>query len=322
MRVPPLKSLALKFLALLGLLWIAGPAAADPPPVQDWSTETVVVTAHRQGPLFWKVHRGSGEVFILAVVGPLPEDLKWDHSGVEAVLDGARVMLMQPRAEIGLLEGAWFLLTERSTLELPDGERLEGVLDPALRDRFVHRRERLHRDADRYEDYLPAWAGLRLFGDFLDAEKLDTQEPTRTLERLAGRHDVPTHAIATYEALPVVRDAAKLTPAENRACLRAALDDIDAEEAHQAAVAQAWAVGELDGMKANYSEPTLYACLQAVPKFATLWKQSVDDTTTAVDTALDAGGKSMMVANLGSLLRKDGILERLRAQGVMVDDPK
>ena len=150
-------------------------------PAQDWTTETIVVDAHRHGPLFWRVSRGEAEVWILAVVGPMPEDLAWDHSELATLLDGAKRVLLQPRAEIGLFEGTWFLLTQRSTLDLPNDAHLEDVLDAPLKTRFVAAREKLHRDADRYEDFLPAWAGFRLYGDFLHDANLDG--------RRAGRHD-------------------------------------------------------------------------------------------------------------------------------------
>ncbi len=170
---------------LAGLLAAGAAEAQAPPaqvptqapiqaPIQDWATETVVVNVHRHGPLFWRVSRGDAEVWILATVGPMPEDLVWDHSELDALLDGARRVLLQPRAEIGVFEGAWFLLTQRSTLDLPNDAHLEDVLDAPLKARFVAEREKLHRDADRYEDFLPAWAGFRLFGDFLHDTKLTT----------------------------------------------------------------------------------------------------------------------------------------------------
>ena len=61
---------------------------------------------------------------------------------------------------------------------------------------------------------------------------------------------------------------ARCRTADSRICLSNALNDIDTEENHQAAVAHAWATGDLAGMKANYSEITIFGCLQAVPKFA------------------------------------------------------
>jgi TraB/PrgY/gumN family len=314
---------------LAGIL-VAGAAAAQTPPpkapvqalVQDWATETIVVGAHRHGPLFWRISRGDAEVWILAIVGPMPEDLAWDHSELAALLDGAKRVLLQPRAEIGMFEGAWFLLTQRSTLDLPNDAHLEDVIDASLKARFVAAREKLHRDADRYEDFQPAWAGFRLFGDFLHDTNLTGDEPTDTIKDLARSKDIPVAPIATYPVLSIVKDVSGMPPEASRACLRSALDDIEAEDAHQVPAAKAWSVGDLAGMTRHYSEPTIFACLQRVPSFSAVWSQSVTDTEKAVTTALDQGGKTVMVASLGTLLRKGGLLDRLRAHGITVESPE
>jgi len=304
------------------LLSAASAQAADKPPVNDWSTETVVVSAPRHGPLFWHVSKGNAEVWILAIVGPLPKGLAWDHTQLAEVLDGARDVLLQLRAQIGFFEASWFLLTQRHTLELPNDAHLEDVLDAPLKARFVAARERIHRDADHYEDYLPAVAGFMLFGDFLSDAKLTMDEPQSTIKDLADDKDVPTHPIADYEAMPVVKEVGRMSDAASRRCLAAALDDIAAEQAHQVQAAEAWAVGDLDGMKRNYSELTIFACLQQSPSFAQMWAQSTVDATRAVDAALAQGGKTLMVASLGTLLRKDGMLDRLRAEGATVEAPE
>ena len=281
-----------------------------------------MVDAHRHGPLFWRASRGDAEVWILATVGPMPEDLVWDHSELATLLDGAKRVLLQPRAEIGVFEGAWFLLTQRSTLDLPNDAHLEDVLDVSLKNRFVAAREKLHRDADRYEDFLPAWAGFRLYGDFLHDADLAFNEPADTIKHLARAENIPVAPIATYPVLSIVKDVSGMPPEAGRACLRSALDDIEAEDAHQIRVAKAWSVGDLAGMTHNYSEPTIFACLQSVPSFSAVWSQSVTDTEKAVMSALDQGGKTVMVASLGTLLRKGGLLDRLRAYGVTVESPE
>jgi len=310
---------------LLGFL-LAGAAQAETPqpkdPASQWATETIVVDAHRRGPLFWHVSRGDAEVWILATVGPMPEDLAWDHTELASVLDGAKCVLLQPRAEIGLLEGTWFLLWDRSSLELPNDAHLEDVLDPPLKARFVAEREKLHRDADRYEDFLPAWAGFRLYGDFLNDADFSIDEPTDTIKHLTRGKDIPVSPIATYEALPIVKDVSKMPEDASEACLKSALDDIATQEAHQALAAKAWAAGDLEGMKRNYSESTIFACLQRVPKFSAAWAESVADTDNAVLKALDAGGKSVMVTSLGTLLRKGGLLDHLRDHGITVEAPE
>jgi hypothetical protein len=312
---------------LLGFLAIAGSVAAQTPPPaknppQDWATETIVVDAHRHGPLFWRVSRGDAEVWILAVVGPMPEDLVWDHSELASLLDGAKRVLLQPRAEVGVVEGAWFLLMQRRSMELPNDAHLEEVLDVGLKNRFVAAREKLHRDADRYEDYVPAWAGFRLYADFLKDAKFSADEPNDTIKDLASDKDVPASPLATYQALPVVKEVGHMSAEASRACLKSALDDIEMQGAHQALAARAWAVGDLEGMKRNYSESTIFACLQRVPSFAVVWAQNVADTDNAVLHALDQGGKTVMVASLGTLLRKGGLLDHLRDHGITVESPE
>ena len=54
----------------------------------------------------------------------------------------------------------------------------------------------------------------------------------------------------------------------------------------------------------------------------TAWAQSVIDTDNAVLHALDQGGKTVMVTSLGTLLRKGGMLDRLRAHGITVESPE
>ena len=100
--------------------------------------------------------------------------------------------------------------------------------------------------------------------------------------------------------------------------MKAALDDIDAVSAHAAAAAKAWASGDLAGIKANYSEQRFESCIQSMPSFAALFQRAVNDSVNAVDTALAQHGKTVMVASIGSLLRQNGILDRLRAEGATI----
>ena len=167
-----------------------------------------------------------------------------------------------------------------------------------------------------------AWAGFRLYGDFLHDTDLTGNEPADTIKDLANSKDIPVAPIATYPVLSVVKDVSNMPSQASRACLRSALDDIEAEDAHQVLAAKAWARGDLGGMTRNYSEPTIFACLQQVPSFSAVWSQSVTDTDNAVLHALDEGGKTVMVASLGTLLRKGGLLDHLRDHGIAVEAPE
>lgn len=292
-------------------------------PVQDWSNqiETVVVTPGDGGPLMWHVTKGDSELYLLGVVGPLPKDLQWQTHGVETALKGATQLLLPPTASVGLFEGLWFLMWNRDALYLPDSTPMESTISAPLRTRFTATRERLHRDADRYSDLRVPLAALRLEGDFQNAQGFDYRALTKTIERLASHAGVHSKAIASYETLPIVKQLPGMSAAANEACMKAALDDIDAQSVHARPAAEAWAVGDLDGIKANYSEDRFESCIQSMPSFAALFTRAVNDSAAAANAALNKKGKSVMVVSIGVLLRKGGILDRLTAEGLTVDAP-
>ncbi len=302
---------------------VVGFAQASPngAPVKDWSIETVVVTAQASGPAFWHVSKGRSDLWILGIVEPVPTDLKWDSRELDKLIDHARVVLLPPRGRVGIFEGIWFLITSGDVLRLSDGQKLESVLAEPMNGRFARARAEAHRDADHFAEYKPSVAGFMLEGDFLEAAKLTLREPQATVRLLAARKNVRVHTIATYPALDVVKEVSSLSQDGNLECLKDSLDDIDIMNAHAKLAAQAWAVGDVDGIKAHYSEPRALDCLGQSVSFTRLWQQSVDDTVGAVDAALKRPGKTLILINMGEFLRKNGVLERLKAQGLQLEGP-
>jgi hypothetical protein len=308
---------------LPALLVFAFPAHADPPPVQDWSTtiETVVVTAHVAGPPMWHIRKGDSEVVVFGIVDPLPDDLDWNKDGVRAALKGARQLLLPPKASAGLLDALWLLAWHSDALYLPDGTTMESTLPADLRMRFVAARDRIPRDAGRYSGLRPPLAALRLESDVLKAQALTVDEPLGMLRRLARDADVPSRFVADYEAIPMLKQLPGMPQSANDACVKAALDDIDAVSAHAAAAAHAWASGDLAGIRANYSEQRFESCILSMPSLSALFQRAVSDSVNAADAALAAPGKTVMATSIGLLLRQNGILDRLRAEGATIEGP-
>lgn len=307
----------------VALLFLALGARADEPPVQDWSKsiETVVVTAHQPGPLMWRVKKGDSEIVLLGMVEPLPKGLDWNKGGVRAALKGSRALLLPPRASAGLFDMLWLLAWNSDALYLPGKTTVESTLPPDLRARFTAMREKIHGDADRYSNLRPPLAALRLEGDFLKARALTADEPSGTLRSLARDAHVSSRFVADYEAIPMLKQLPKMAQSANEVCVKAALDDMDAVSAHAPAMAQAWAVGDLDGIKANYSEQRFESCIQSTPSFAALFQRAVNDSIAAVNGALAKPGKNVMAVSVGALLKRGGLLDRLEAEGLTVEAP-
>ena len=289
---------------------------------ENWGAPEIVEVQAQPGPAVWHLTRGDSEVWILGTVDAVPSGLKWNKDYLAELLDGARAILMPPRPSIGLFEGAWFLITNGSKLSLPRGQTLDAVLSADLDARFAATREALGKDMGHYRTDTPIRAALRLEEDVEDKLDLTRDEPSDTIGKLARNKQVPLAPIARYEVLDAARDVLKLTPAEQQICLSESLEDVTWALGHAAPAAQAWAVGDITAMKANYGEPHFAHCvIAAVQSVADISQRDVADYTAAINDALDKPGKTIAVIEIGPLLRKDGVLEKLEALHVTIEGP-
>jgi uncharacterized protein YbaP (TraB family) len=310
-----------RLFALLPL--IAAAAIADPaPPDSSWvPDETVVVTAQAPGPAVWHLKKGDAEVWILGTVSPMPNALVWNSKHLGELIEGAHAVLLPPQASAGFFETSWFLLTHRSLLSMPDDKKLEETLPPELKARFVAARRLAGREADRYEDDPPIIAAMKLQGDFQKAKGLSSEDPARTVKEIARAKHVPAKKVADYGALGLVKEFLRLPMQAQQACLDNAISDVESYNLNAAAEAEAWAVGDLKGIKAHYSSPSMGRCAKATDSFNKLYERGVADYLRAIEAALSKPGKTILLTDIGSLLRNSGVAEKLRAEGVIIEGP-
>jgi hypothetical protein len=312
-------------LALSGFLTLIAPqsiAQERSPQANDWSVESITVTAQSKGPAYWHATNGKSEVWIIGIVMPIPEDFQWNTSRLSELMKGAHSVLLPPRAAVGLFESGWFLLTKRDLLSLPDGQTLDGVMGPDMAAKFAAARAIVNRDADHYEGDTPALVAMKLEGDFMKSKSMTVDEPVDSIESLARRNGVEVQRVATYDAMPSVEAVLRLPPETSRKCIGAAIADVSYENVHAAIAADDWAIGDVAGVRANYSEPQVFNCLlELSPTVSELDKRAVSDTAIAIENALKGDGRSIAVVSIGQLLRKNGVLERLLADGISVAGP-
>ena len=312
---------------LLAACLVAAPIAAHTQTVetetpQNWGAPEVVEVQAPPGPAVWHLTRGDSEVWILGTVGGMPDGLKWNKDYLAELLDGARAILLPPRPSVGLVEGAWFLLKNGGKLSLPRGQSLEPELAPDLRARFVALREKLGEEEGRYRTDTPLRAALRLFQDLNDKLDLTRDEPRDTISRLARSKHVPSAPIARYEVLDAAEDVLKLAPEQQKVCLAQTVEDVDRAFAHAIPAAEAWAVGDIKGVKANYGDSRVLDCVTAaVHSVADINERNVADYTASINAALDKPGKTIAVIDVGPLLRRNGVLERLEKLHVAIEGP-
>jgi uncharacterized protein YbaP (TraB family) len=327
-RLKVLPALAVSFTAMA----IGMPAAsqtappATPPPIAASDGESAVVQeleviGRRPGPALWRVTHGDSEVVIIGGLSPLPHVLQWNEIRVQRALEDATVLFLPPdKPHVGLFEAAGMLF-RLGALKPPHGEDMEARLAPALRARFERVRDSLHLDPKKYQHWKPAVAGLLMVGDFRRVAGLSSDKPATTIARIARAAHADVRTVGALDAKPLFDAAARMSDAQNQACLSAALDDIEYESAHAQVAAAAWAVGDLKGVRANALAPILDECLTQLPSIQSLIEKGTRDAIVTINQALARPGKSVALIDLTFLLRPNGVLDRLKAEGVEITLP-
>ncbi len=292
--------------------------APNEAPNEAWSdAQQVVVRTHVPGPALWRVQKDGAEVIIIGVLPVFPKNQSWPTKRVENALKGARE-LITPATSSASLGDVFSLMSGKN---LPQHEALKDVLPPALNARYEATAARAGVSTKPFSHDKPVWAGARLRKDVLGKIGLSDQEPQATIMRLAHKANVPVRAAGRYKFAPLLKDVNAMDAEANRACLNDALDDIDFDLDRAPKAAAAWAIGDLKTVHANYQGSALMKCLAGSDQASAMLDHSVDDAANAIVAALKTPGRSVAVFPLATLLRKNGVLDRLGIEGARISSP-
>jgi hypothetical protein len=298
-------------------LFVAAPLARAQQP-EAWSdVQEVTVRAHVPGPAMWRVQKDGAEVIVIGILPVFPKSQTWPTRRVENALKGARVLITPAatNASIGDLFGLM------SSKNLPQHEDLKTVLPPALYARYQAAANRAGVSTKPFAHDKPVWAGVRLRKDILARLGLSDQEPQATIVRLARHAGVPVRASARYRFAPLLKDVNAMSLEASEACLGSALDDIDFDFDRAPRAAAAWATGDLKTVHANYAGSSMLKCLAGSDQAAAILDRSIDDAAASISEALKTPGRSVAVFPLATLLRKNGVLDRLGVEGARISSP-
>ena len=257
---------------------------------------------------------------IIGGLSPLPHMLAWNERRVKEALTGAKALLLPPRTSVNPLE-AFKLMLKAGALRLPGATPLQERLPPDLRARFAQAEAIFHADPKRYARWKPAVAGLLLIGDFRRAAGLSTAKPGTTIARLAKATGTPVRYMDRLSIAPVFDSLVGLPEQAQFACLDAEVNDVEREAGHAVPAAQAWANGRLDQVQANWSTQALDRCLLPDARVQALLERGTADATRELEKALSTPGRTVALVDLHFLLRSNGLLDRLKADGAQITTP-
>lgn len=299
--------------------------------------EPVVVTGIQPGPGLWRVTKGDHVLWVMGTLSPLPRGITWDANAVEQAISRSQEVLYSPAlivdADVGMFRALTLIPTALKARRHPDGKRLEEVVSPdayarwnVLKARYIGRNRGI-------EAWRPAFAALELYEKAITrsgmSERSVVAQPIRDA---AKRYGVPIRTIEVRIPVDNPRQALKAfgqTQLDDLDCFHRTMERIEGDLGNMIERGNAWAIGDLHRLRELPYRNQYAVCMAAFTQTGLARQLGVHDVNRQLETAWLEAATSALQRNrstfallpMSQLLKPDGYLSRLQAQGYDVQDP-
>lgn len=315
--------------------------ATDSKGVSEPSTiemDTVVVTGTQPGPGMWKVSKGDHVLWILGTVSPLPSGMEWKADEVVAVLKQSDAVLAAPSlavdADIGLFRGLFLLPTALKAGKNPDGKTLREVLPAPLFERWVAIKPRYFGRDGGIEKKRPLLVANELYHKANHQAGLG-QKPVVSpvingVLKERGMKPMPTALkIRIEDPKEAIKEFSR-EGVDDQDCFRTALERVEKDMPTLVARANAWAVGNIEALRALPVENQQDACMMAFVAGEYAKKRGITDVEARVrerwlevaEAALEKNRVTFATLSMDDVFESGGYLAALQAKGYAVEAPE
>jgi uncharacterized protein YbaP (TraB family) len=292
--------------------------------------EEVLVEGRHEGPRLWTVRRGAHTLWILGTLTPLPKKMVWQPDAVQEVLRHTQeVVPAWPSYGIGAnpITALRVYIEWRRVQKPPDNLPLSQVLTPPLYARVRALEARYDPGDRKLEQMRPMLAARQLAARVFDAAGLaQKNEVQQTVLRLAREQGVRIRQdkLKIEDPVDVLKDVNATPLAGEIACLEAVVTVLETDIEPMQARARAWALGDVDALRALPHAEDRTACVAAVSgsdRVRKLIARAEDNWLIAVEDSLARNAGTLAVQSVDRLLGEHGALATLRGKGYSVEGP-
>lgn len=328
--------------SLIGLaacLLLSGGAFAQESPSPDAppaELDTIVVTGEQPGPGLWKVSKGDHVLWVLGVLAPLPKKMEWLSREVEQRISESQALLSRPFVSVKLKSGFWASVALLPSMvgirDNPDDKTLAEVVPTDIYAQWQTLKQRYLGRSDKVETWRPLFAATELYesairksGMTVGADSIN--KAIAKLSKQAGIKPTEVGVTIEIEASRKTAKEFKASRLDDLECFSKTLDRIETDLDNMKLRANAWAMGDLESLRALPYEDQYTACTQAIQGAAVF--RDVGDLKARVKAAwLEAAAKtldeyptSFAVLGMRQVVASDGYLAALRERGMLVQAP-
>ena len=315
-------------------------ATAPPPPTPGNVADlaAVVVSGVQPGPGLWKVSKGDHVMWVLGTLSPLPQNMQWQSHELDQVISQSQQVLLSPavklKANVGFLGKIFLLPSAYSARKNDDGATLQQILPPPVYARWQVLKQKYIGDNRGIERWRPIFAAQELYQKAIKANGLSkTGGIQADIDALATRYGVkelPTDYQVVIEHPGAALKAFKNSAPHDTTCFIRTLDSVEQDMPAMRARANAWATGDLPALRKLPDSERRDACVAAIAGAGFARALGLDDVPAkqqaiwlaAARTALTRNAQTFAMLPMTELLKPDGYLTVLKAEGYQVESPE
>lgn len=326
---------------LVSTIALAQPSAPTrPTSLPESDGETLLVVGTQPGPGMWKVSNGDKVLWIVGTQSPVPQKMNWRAKGVEAIVAKSQEVLGEPALTVSIKQIGYFraLTLYPSAMEAqknPDNAVLRDIIPPAqyarwlvLRDKYVDGYNTQDNDIERWR---PVFAALTLYSHAIRKIGMTNRSPVwPKVQEAAKKHKVKITEVKYQPAIDNARAAVKAlnqTRLDDLACFGKTLDRLETDIGAMRARANAWAVGDIDAIRALPAIDQRTECTNALQNahatkllgVGNLESKLADTWLRAADAALKKNAVTLAVLPITQMVAPRGYLAQLRERGYSVE---
>jgi len=299
--------------------------------------QAMVVRGVQPGPGLWKISRGDHVLWILGTLAPLPRDIQWRSAEVEQAIAQSQQVLMPPwvqlDADVGFFGKLALVPSAMKAMKNEDGRLVQDVLPAELYARWLPLKRYYLGNDSGVEKKRPMIAAGELYQAAIKRSGL-SRKPViwPVVERAAKRAGLkPTPTTLVFKISEPKAAIKEFTAAgmDDSGCFRSLINAVQNDLPTMVERANAWSVGDIEALRRMPREDPAGACSDAVSNTEFARRRGMDRLEQRLQAhwmgiarkSLQEHRSTFAVMPLSDLLRSDGYLAALRAEGYEVEAP-
>lgn len=282
------------------------------------TVDEIVVEARRSGAPIWEVTRNGSTVLLVGEIGGVPEATPWSASALEAATARSQRVMSGIGIQGSFRDIMRLMWRMRTLTSLPGDTTSADYLEPQWQARLDAIEARIGADYSRRSFLVTAGDLLR---DGADYDRNAADDAGDVVRRAARKARIRVRSVeAETRGDQLVDDLLTAPPESRLTCMHAAIEAAEAGPEAVLARGRAWTRFEVTAVMASPVQKALEVCWpwgdpRLGPELKTAW-------TAAIEEGLTQTGVTMAVVPLGLLAESGGVLDRLEAQGAVIEGPE